>query len=62
MKNCMCSSWPYALVLFQILDREAVEEVRKQREIPDIKPGYIVQLKVVNILLLLNYLILASED
>nr|KYP39227.1 hypothetical protein KK1_039472 [Cajanus cajan] len=26
--------------------KEAVEEVRGQREIPDIKPGYIVQLKV----------------
>lgn len=31
----------------QILDKEAVEEVRGQREIPDIKPGYIIQLKVV---------------
>ena len=31
----------------QILDKEAVEEVRKQRERPDIKPGYIIQLKVV---------------
>ncbi|KOM52338.1 hypothetical protein LR48_Vigan09g099700, partial [Vigna angularis] len=30
----------------EILDKEAVEEVRGQREIPDIKPGYIVQLKV----------------
>ncbi|KAL2322804.1 hypothetical protein Fmac_027183 [Flemingia macrophylla] len=29
-----------------ILDKEAVEEVRGQREIPEIKPGYIVQLKV----------------
>ncbi|PON38019.1 Ribosomal protein [Trema orientale] len=29
-----------------ILDKEAVEEVKTQREIPDIKPGYIVQLKV----------------
>ncbi|KAK9103690.1 hypothetical protein Sjap_020944 [Stephania japonica] len=29
-----------------ILDKEAVEEVREQREIPDIQPGYIVQLKV----------------
>ncbi|KAK8583926.1 hypothetical protein V6N13_109313 [Hibiscus sabdariffa] len=29
-----------------ILDKEAVEEVKEQREIPDIKPGYIVQLKV----------------
>nr|DAD24875.1 TPA_asm: hypothetical protein HUJ06_026339 [Nelumbo nucifera] len=33
--------------IMQILDKEAVEEVRVQREIPDIKPGYIVQLKVV---------------
>ncbi|KAF8378215.1 hypothetical protein HHK36_029554 [Tetracentron sinense] len=30
----------------QILDKEAVEEVRTRREIPDIKPGYIIQLKV----------------
>ncbi|KAK8586433.1 hypothetical protein V6N13_010026 [Hibiscus sabdariffa] len=29
-----------------ILDKEAVEEVKEQREVPDIKPGYIVQLKV----------------
>ncbi|OMO51975.1 Ribosomal protein L19 [Corchorus capsularis] len=29
-----------------ILDKEAVEGVKAQREIPDIKPGYIVQLKV----------------
>ncbi|GFZ03860.1 ribosomal protein L19 family protein [Actinidia rufa] len=27
-------------------DKEAVEEVKNQREIPDIKPGYIIQLKV----------------
>ncbi|XP_057950683.1 large ribosomal subunit protein bL19cz-like [Malania oleifera] len=32
--------------IMQILDKEAVEEVRVQREIPDIKPGYIIQLKV----------------
>nr|DAD44096.1 TPA_asm: hypothetical protein HUJ06_002326 [Nelumbo nucifera] len=32
--------------IMQILDKEAVEEVRAQREIPDVKPGYIVQLKV----------------
>ncbi|CAL0310621.1 unnamed protein product [Lupinus luteus] len=32
--------------IMQILDKEAVEEVRAQREMPDIKPGYIVQLKV----------------
>ncbi|XP_031501625.1 50S ribosomal protein L19-1, chloroplastic-like [Nymphaea colorata] len=32
--------------IMQILDREAVEEVKGQRDIPDIKPGYIVQLKV----------------
>ncbi|KAJ0104941.1 hypothetical protein Patl1_18145 [Pistacia atlantica] len=30
----------------RILDKEAVEEVKGHREIPDIKPGYIVQLKV----------------
>ncbi|KAE8736284.1 50S ribosomal protein L19-1 [Hibiscus syriacus] len=29
-----------------IVDKEAVEEVKGQREIPEIKPGYIVQLKV----------------
>ncbi|CAJ2640030.1 unnamed protein product [Trifolium pratense] len=32
--------------IMQILDKEAVEEVKEQREMPDIKPGYIVQLKV----------------
>ncbi|KAL1299404.1 hypothetical protein HN51_043918 [Arachis hypogaea] len=32
--------------IMQILNKEAVEEVRAQREIPDIKPGYIVELKV----------------
>ncbi|XP_058736404.1 large ribosomal subunit protein bL19c-like isoform X1 [Vicia villosa] len=32
--------------IMQILDKEAVEEVKGQREMPDIKPGYIVQLKV----------------
>ncbi|XP_027343607.1 50S ribosomal protein L19, chloroplastic-like [Abrus precatorius] len=32
--------------IMQILDKEAVEEAREKREIPDIKPGYIVQLKV----------------
>ncbi|KAA8530414.1 hypothetical protein F0562_005123 [Nyssa sinensis] len=32
--------------IMQILNKEAVEEVRKQKEIPDIKPGYIIQLKV----------------
>ncbi|KAA3463205.1 50S ribosomal protein L19, chloroplastic isoform X1 [Gossypium australe] len=32
--------------IMQILDKEAVEEVKGQREILDIKPGYIVQLKV----------------
>ena len=39
-------------VTLQILDKEAVEEVKNQREIPDIKPGYIIQLKVVWKLLL----------
>ncbi|EXB36262.1 50S ribosomal protein L19 [Morus notabilis] len=29
-----------------IMDKEAVEEAKAQREIPDIRPGYIVQLKV----------------
>ncbi|XP_023522394.1 uncharacterized protein LOC111786317 isoform X2 [Cucurbita pepo subsp. pepo] len=32
--------------IMQILDKEAIGEVKAQREIPDIKPGYIVQLKV----------------
>ncbi|KNA08102.1 hypothetical protein SOVF_165680 [Spinacia oleracea] len=32
--------------IMQILDKEAVEEVRGQREMPDIKPGYIIQLKL----------------
>ncbi|XP_050220768.1 50S ribosomal protein L19, chloroplastic-like [Mercurialis annua] len=32
--------------IMQILDKEAVSEVRTQREIPDIRPGQIVQLKV----------------
>ncbi|CAD5331446.1 putative ribosomal protein L19 [Arabidopsis thaliana] len=32
--------------IMQIVDKEAVEEVRNLREIPEIKPGYIVQLKV----------------
>ncbi|KAB1224775.1 50S ribosomal protein L19, chloroplastic [Morella rubra] len=32
--------------IMQILDKEAVEDVKQTREIPDIKPGYIVQLKV----------------
>uniref|UniRef100_A0A803KYV1 50S ribosomal protein L19, chloroplastic n=1 Tax=Chenopodium quinoa TaxID=63459 RepID=A0A803KYV1_CHEQI len=32
--------------IMQILDKEAVEEVRGQREIPDVKPGYIIQLKL----------------
>lgn len=32
--------------IMQILDKEAVEEVRAQREIPDIKPGYIIQLRL----------------
>ncbi|XP_030939480.1 50S ribosomal protein L19-1, chloroplastic-like [Quercus lobata] len=37
------SGWYYTL---QILDKEDVEEVRMKREKTDIKPGYIVQLKV----------------
>ena len=36
-----------SLVCMQILDKEAAEEVQAEREIPDIKPGYIIQLKVV---------------
>nr|VDD19987.1 unnamed protein product [Brassica rapa] len=33
-------------IFLQIVDKEAVEEVRNGREIPEIRPGYIVQLKV----------------
>ncbi|CAI9112978.1 OLC1v1013494C1 [Oldenlandia corymbosa var. corymbosa] len=32
--------------IMQILDKEAVEDVKSKREIPDIRPGYFVQLKV----------------
>ncbi|XP_031407431.1 50S ribosomal protein L19-2, chloroplastic-like [Punica granatum] len=32
--------------IMQIIDKEATEEVNGQREIPNIKPGYIIQLKV----------------
>ncbi|GAB2275338.1 hypothetical protein Dimus_010100 [Dionaea muscipula] len=32
--------------IMQILNKEAVEEVKAQREIPDVRPGYIVQLKM----------------
>ncbi|KAL4584882.1 hypothetical protein LXL04_009492 [Taraxacum kok-saghyz] len=32
--------------IMQILDKEAVKEVQTQREIPDIRPGYIIQLKL----------------
>ncbi|KAL2892418.1 50S ribosomal protein L19 chloroplastic [Bienertia sinuspersici] len=32
--------------IMQILDKEAVEEVKAQRDFPDIKPGYIIQLKL----------------
>ncbi|CAH9057049.1 unnamed protein product [Cuscuta epithymum] len=32
--------------IMQILDKEAVVEVKTLREIPDIRPGYILQLKV----------------
>ncbi|EOA21473.1 hypothetical protein CARUB_v10001866mg [Capsella rubella] len=32
--------------IMQIVDKEAIEEVRTHREIPQIKPGYVVQLKV----------------
>lgn len=37
----------------QILDKEAVKEVNTQREIPDIRPGYIIQLKLVCLFLFL---------
>ncbi|CAN6718069.1 unnamed protein product [Malus baccata var. baccata] len=32
--------------IMQILDKEALEEVKAQREIPDVRPGYMVQLRV----------------
>ncbi|XP_015579348.1 50S ribosomal protein L19, chloroplastic [Ricinus communis] len=32
--------------IMQILDKESVQEVKAQKEMPDIRPGYIVQLKV----------------
>ncbi|XP_071711885.1 large ribosomal subunit protein bL19cz-like [Rutidosis leptorrhynchoides] len=32
--------------IMQIVDKEAVQEVNTQREIPEIKPGYIIQLKL----------------
>ncbi|KAL6493489.1 hypothetical protein OROGR_032268 [Orobanche gracilis] len=32
--------------IMQIVDKEAVEEVKGNREIPEIKPGYIIQMKV----------------
>ncbi|XP_060675254.1 large ribosomal subunit protein bL19c-like [Ziziphus jujuba] len=32
--------------IMQSIDKEAVEEVKAHREIPDIKPGYIMQLNV----------------
>ncbi|KAI3444317.1 hypothetical protein Pfo_000982 [Paulownia fortunei] len=32
--------------IMQIIDKEAVQEVKANREIPDIRPGYIIQLKL----------------
>ncbi|CAO2834869.1 unnamed protein product [Amaranthus hypochondriacus] len=32
--------------IMQILDKEAVEEVRGKKEIPDIRPGHIIQIKL----------------
>ncbi|WCJ36148.1 Ribosomal protein L19 family protein [Euphorbia peplus] len=32
--------------IMQILDKEAVQDVKTHKEIPDIRPGYIVQMKV----------------
>ncbi|KAI9075610.1 hypothetical protein K1719_042410 [Acacia pycnantha] len=40
------SSQDSSTLVSEIIDKEAVEEVRTHREIPDIQPGYIVQLKV----------------
>lgn len=37
----------FTLHSIQILDKEAVEEVKAKRDIPDLRPGYIIQLKVV---------------
>ena len=47
-------------IILQILDEEAVEEVKKQREIPDIKPGYIIQLKVVSEVIVKRNIFLVS--
>ncbi|KAL4346421.1 hypothetical protein GQ457_17G017780 [Hibiscus cannabinus] len=44
--RCMTTDASPGTMYLQILDKEAVEEVKGQREVPDIKPGYIVQLKV----------------
>ncbi|PPR90552.1 hypothetical protein GOBAR_AA30132 [Gossypium barbadense] len=44
--NDSISSENHLLQLLGIVDKEAVEEVKGQREISEIKPGYIVQLKV----------------
>ena len=46
------------MLCLQILDKEAVEEARTKREIPEIKPGYIIQLKVVRKYLLISSLFL----
>ncbi|KAK1357258.1 hypothetical protein POM88_050514 [Heracleum sosnowskyi] len=46
----------------EILDKEAVEEVRAQREIPDIKPGYIIQLKVVVEVVSGDCIVVANES
>ncbi|RRT66308.1 hypothetical protein GW17_00035762 [Ensete ventricosum] len=32
--------------IMNILDKEAVDKMRDERDIPDIRPGYIIQLKV----------------
>ncbi|KAL8465602.1 hypothetical protein ACS0TY_034911 [Phlomoides rotata] len=32
--------------IMQIIDKEAVEEVKASREMPEIRPGYIIQMKV----------------
>lgn len=37
----------FARYKLQIVDKEAVEEVKSNREIPDVRPGCIVQLRVV---------------
>lgn len=43
-----------SLCKLQIIDKEAVEEVKASREMPEIRPGYIIQMKVVAFFLFLE--------